>query len=74
MVGVQGKYVCECKSVKAFEIRNAVRKSGAETLTDVQNLTKASTGCGRCKGMVISILEVELKRLDAIGRQLKLGL
>jgi len=71
---IKGKYVCECKSIKASEIRKSIRESGAETLVDVQNLTKASTGCGRCKAQIIKILEVELKRILLAGRQLKLDL
>ncbi len=71
MVQHKGKYVCDCKSVKAFEIRKAVRESGAETIIDIQNLTKASTGCGRCKGEVTRIMENELEKKRAVGSQLK---
>lgn len=71
MVKVSVKYVCECKSVKAYEIRRAVRLSGAETLVDIQNLTKASTGCGKCKTHVISILNKELEKKHTEDKQLK---
>jgi len=68
------KYVCECKSVKAFEIRDAVRKQGAQTLVDIQNITKASTGCGRCKPQVVDIMSKELKKRNISNQQLRLDI
>lgn len=67
----KNKYVCECKSVKPFEIMKAVRMAGAETIIDIQNLTKASTGCGRCRSAVESILSDELEKCMKKGNQLK---
>jgi nitrite reductase (NADH) large subunit len=74
MSKLMGKYACDCKSVKGSDVRRSIRESGAETLVDIQNLTKASTGCGRCKPQVVAILESELKRINLAGRQLKLDL
>lgn len=66
------KFICHCKAVTKNEIKSAFRKSGAETLLDIQNLTKASTGCGKCKPEVLSIINSENKRRDELGKQLKL--
>jgi NAD(P)H-nitrite reductase large subunit len=65
------KYICHCKSVKKNEIIKAIRKNGAETLLDLQNLTKANTGCGRCKENVLSVLSKEITKRDSMGKQLR---
>ena len=67
-------YICQCKAVYRNEILNAVRRKGAQTLSDVQVLTKASTGCGRCKSQVLHILDNENSRLTQNGLQLRLDL
>jgi nitrite reductase (NADH) large subunit len=66
------KYVCQCKSVTKAEVKSCITKSGARTLLDVQNLTKASTGCGRCKPYVMKIAEDELNKIKRKGIQLTL--
>jgi bacterioferritin-associated ferredoxin len=66
------KYICQCKSVKKNEIIKSIRKNGAETLLDIQNLTKAATGCGRCKDEVMGILEKEMVKKSAMGKQLRI--
>ena len=67
------KYICHCKSVKKNEIKKAFQQSGAETLLDVQNITRASTACGKCKPEVVSISNSEIERRDKLGKQLKLN-
>ncbi|PKP36836.1 MAG: hypothetical protein CVT98_06980 [Bacteroidetes bacterium HGW-Bacteroidetes-15] len=64
-------HICQCKAVKAHEIKKAVRVKEAQTLLDIQNLTKAATGCGRCKQSVTDILNDELKKIRAKGKQLR---
>jgi nitrite reductase (NADH) large subunit len=66
------KFVCNCKAITRNEIINAIRKKGAESFLDIQNLTKASTGCGRCKIQVLSIIEIELRKQIGLGKQLRL--
>jgi NAD(P)H-nitrite reductase large subunit len=65
-------YICECKSVKAHEIRSAIKTKGAQTFLDIQNITKASTGCGRCKQPVTDIINAELCKIEAKGKQMRL--
>jgi NAD(P)H-nitrite reductase large subunit len=67
-------YICECKTVYLSEIVRAIRKHNAETLLDIQNITKATTGCGRCKNQVEYILGKELEQKRKGGYQLRLKL
>jgi NAD(P)H-nitrite reductase large subunit len=67
-------YICDCKAVKVHEIRSAIKTKGAQTLLDIQNITKASTGCGRCKQPVTDILNAELRKIEVNGKQLRLNL
>lgn len=66
------KHICQCKAVTLSEIKKSITKSGARTLLDIQNLTKASTGCGRCKLQVEEILGKELVKINALGNQLRI--
>lgn len=66
------KFLCNCLCVTKSEVVNAVRKRGAETLTDIQNLTHASTGCRRCLPLVSEILNKELEKKRIEGLQLKI--
>ncbi|MFO8023167.1 MAG: (2Fe-2S)-binding protein [Perlabentimonas sp.] len=67
------KYICECKAVFPSEVAIAIKKKNARTLFDIQNLTKASTGCGRCKTQLLMLIESEIKRNDKAGKQLKIN-
>jgi nitrite reductase (NADH) large subunit len=69
---VPSKVVCECKLVPKTEIIDAIRKGGCQTIIDIQNVTGASTGCGRCKPVVIDILMKELQKQLEGSKQLKL--
>ncbi|MDY0253005.1 MAG: (2Fe-2S)-binding protein [Tenuifilaceae bacterium] len=66
------KYICHCKSVTPNEVKKAIREKGARTLVDLQNLTQASTGCGRCRQPVLQVLDKELAIINAKGTQLRL--
>lgn len=50
------KNVCKCKNVSVEDVVNAV-KNGADTVEKVAEATKATTVCGRCKGIVSNIIE-----------------
>jgi len=63
--------ICSCKGVTKDEIIKAVRK-GAATMLDIQAITKATTGCGRCKSVVSGILSKELKKEQNRNAQLRI--
>ncbi len=50
------KNACRCKNVSVEEVVAAV-KNGADTIEKVAEATKATVGCGRCKGVVANIIE-----------------
>lgn len=50
------KNACRCKNVSVEEVVAAV-KNGADTIEKVAEATKATKGCGRCKGVVTNIIE-----------------
>lgn len=64
--------ICNCYDVTKSDLVKAIRKHRLESLVDVQAVTKASTGCGRCKPMVVGIIENELKKRMNSDSQLKL--
>jgi NAD(P)H-nitrite reductase large subunit len=50
------KNACKCKNVSIDTIVEAV-KNGADTVEKVGEVTKAGTGCGRCKSIISNIIE-----------------
>lgn len=50
------KSACKCKNVSIDTIVEAV-KDGADTVEKVGEVTKAGTGCGRCKSIISNIIE-----------------
>lgn len=50
------KNVCKCKNVSVEQVVAAVNE-GADTIEKVAEATKATTACGRCKGIVTNIIE-----------------
>lgn len=50
------KNACKCKNVSIDTIVDAV-KNGADTVEKVGEVTKAGTGCARCKGIISNIIE-----------------
>jgi len=56
-VGEEGeRIVCQCVSVTDAEIEHAVLE-GARTFYELQEMTKAGTVCGECKGEVTELVE-----------------
>lgn len=47
---------CKCKNVSVDTVVNAV-KNGADTVEKVAEATGAGTACGRCKGIILNIIE-----------------
>ena len=66
--------VCNCYDVSRADLLKAIRKFNIESIVDVQFATKASTGCGRCKPVVMDILEKELQKRSGRDGQLRLPL
>ncbi len=54
---MENKIICFCKGVSYQQIVDAVNNKGAKVQEDIERITGASSGCGRCKRKVISILE-----------------
>ena len=48
--------VCKCKNVSISEVVSAV-KNGADTFEKVAETTGAGTACGRCKEIILNIIE-----------------
>lgn len=50
------RLICLCNLVYEQEIINALRK-GAKTTDEIQKLTRAGTGCGRCLVVIDSLVD-----------------
>ncbi|AJR04074.1 nitrite reductase large subunit NirB [Siansivirga zeaxanthinifaciens] len=60
--------VCSCESVSKGAICCSITEQGSNNLTDVIAKTKATTGCGGCKPMVVDLVNETLKSL---GKEVK---
>lgn len=60
--------VCSCESVAKGVICCAITQGNCENLADVISKTKATTGCGGCKPMVIDLVNETLK---SMGKDVK---
>ncbi|WP_111310041.1 nitrite reductase large subunit NirB [Confluentibacter sediminis] len=60
--------VCSCESVSKGAICCSITENGSNNLGDVIKATKATTGCGGCKPMVVDLVNETLKSL---GREVK---
>ena len=56
--------LCFCHCVSYQEVVDAISK-GHKTLADLQNVTRASTGCGGCECDLLDILEAEAAKAQA---------
>ncbi len=52
----KSRIVCECLNVNELDIQEAVL-DGADTFEKLQEHTKVSTGCGKCKPEVLKLLK-----------------
>ena len=57
----QSRIVCTCMNVTDLEIEDAVLE-GARTLIELQEQTKMSTVCGKCKDEAETLLKVYIKK------------
>ncbi|WMI65426.1 nitrite reductase large subunit NirB [Aestuariibaculum sp. YM273] len=60
--------VCSCESVSKGVICCSITENGSNNLGDVVTETKATTGCGGCKPMVVDLVNETLKSL---GKEVK---
>lgn len=60
--------ICSCENVTKGSICCSITDGTAETLSDVVKLTKATTGCGGCKPMVVDLVKGAQKSL---GKEVK---
>jgi nitrogen fixation NifU-like protein len=61
IVHEKARVICKCMNVTDHEIEDAVLE-GARTLLDLQERTKMSTVCGKCKDEAELLLRVYLKK------------
>jgi len=60
--------VCSCESVSKGDICCSITEGESNNLDDVVTKTKATTGCGGCKPMVVDLVNETLKSL---GKEVK---
>ena len=60
--------VCSCESLSKGEICCSITEDGCNNLSEVISKTKATTGCGGCKPMVVDLVNETLKSL---GKEVK---
>ena len=60
--------VCSCESLSKGEICCSITDDGCDNLSEVISKTKATTGCGGCKPMVLDLVNETLKSL---GKEVK---
>lgn len=60
--------VCSCESITKGAICGAITDGGCNNLSEVIAKTKATTGCGGCKPMVVDLVNETLKSL---GKEVK---
>lgn len=60
--------ICSCENVTKGSICCSITDGTCETLSDVVKLTKATSGCGGCKPMVIDLVKAAQK---SIGKEVK---
>lgn len=60
--------ICSCENVTKGTICCSITQGACETFSDVAKLTKATTGCGGCKPMVVDLVKAAQKSL---GKEVK---
>ena len=58
--------ICSCENVTKGAICCSMTDGTCETLSDVVKLTKATSGCGGCKPMVVDIVKATQKSLGKV--------
>ncbi|WP_310560005.1 nitrite reductase large subunit NirB [Flavobacterium sp.] len=60
--------ICSCENVTKGSICCSITDGTCETLSDIVKLTKATSGCGGCKPMVVDLVKATQKSL---GKEVK---
>ena len=60
--------ICSCENVTKGSICCSITDGACESLSDVVKLTKATSGCGGCKPMVVDLVKAAQK---SIGKEVK---
>ncbi len=60
--------ICSCENVSKGSICNALKDETCSSFSDIVKHTKATTGCGGCKPMVVDIVKATQKSL---GKEVK---
>ncbi len=60
--------ICSCESVTKGQVCSAIEDETCTSFSDIVSLTKATTGCGGCKPMVVELVNQTLKSL---GKEVK---
>jgi nitrite reductase (NADH) large subunit len=60
--------ICSCENVSKGSICNAIKDESCSSLSEVVKHTKATTGCGGCKPMVVDLVKATQKSL---GKEVK---
>jgi nitrite reductase (NADH) large subunit len=60
--------ICSCENVTKGAICCSITEGTCESLSDVVKLTKATSGCGGCKPMVVDLVKAAQK---SIGKEVK---
>lgn len=58
---MESQVVCGCMKVTKQDLQNAIN-NGAKSFEEVQNVTKVSTGCGKCLGSVQELVNELLEQ------------
>jgi nitrite reductase (NADH) large subunit len=68
----EDRTICFCHNVPLSKLIETIR-AGATSLGEIQDLTRASTGCGGCECDVLEVLEAELARARALEAKSRVG-
>lgn len=69
---MSNRLICICNFVDEKEIRSLLDK-GANSTSDIQNLTRAGTTCGRCLPDIDDLVKSHQKNEKPKGQQRKLN-
>lgn len=62
------RLICICNFVDEREIKSLLKK-GAETTSDIQNLTRAGTSCGRCLPLIDELVAQHQKEKPKVRQE-----
>lgn len=66
---LDGTTVCGCVGVTKGQIIDAIHERGVNTLAQLKDLTRASTGCGSCTGLCQDLLKAVAPDFEEDGKK-----